>query len=429
MAGHASWVEYPKLTTVFKTLMHMPPFRNKSWWLRIVGLAGSLTALACSLQTAAAQTPSSRPVFLLEAVDVKGSERLPEGFLADELGLSPGQRINEEDLDIARTRLLGSGLFQSAQFFLSKGQAQDRVRLVIELEDDSGVLGPWAWGSSIAVLQEQNTDTSLRNPNQIDPYGIKAQIVSRNLLRHLHRAAVQIDMDGKGILRGAQFAYGFPRFSAEDAQFDASMEGTDGVWRYFEVLGFGTKGHLTWTLDRLTAGSFEYGVALFSNQEKHMRLPGFPDAIVGPRVGLRKETRLLSFRTSSGYSYTMAALLTTEGLRHMAFELGGAYSTEPWSQASLTLQSENLSVGGLSLSSRHSLRLEQALPVWHMASDPLLYLQGLWGHDTYREVNYAGTEWKVGLRFHSAGFIADLGLTYSLIPHLLKEMRNGEVQP
>lgn len=362
---------------------------------------------------------------LLDRLSWKGSERLPSDFLSDELGLRAGQLLSEDELTRARNRLLATGLFRSVQFFLKKSAGPGRIELEIELEDDPSVLGSWALGGNLFVHQDTR-DTSQSSPNQLDPLGIKAQLISRNLFHSLHRAAVQIDSDGDGNLRGWQLAYGWPRFSAEDIQFDASLEAVDGINRYFEVLGFGGKAQLAWSLDLQEGRSLQYGVALYSNQDPRMRLPGFPKAVGGPKIGLQKETRLLSFRTSEGYAYHVASVVTGEGLRHMSFEGGGAYTKDLWSGSSLTLEADMLSIGGLSFSGRESLRWEQALPIWQNEGDPLAYLQTIYGHDHYRQTKGEGYEARIGLRFHSSGLIADLALSYSRLPDGFAAARSGE---
>lgn len=353
----------------------------------------------------------------LERIESVGSQRLPPDFFETELGLKPGITLDDAVLAQARTRILGTGLFRSAQFFLKRGAEPGQARLNIELEDDPSILGSWAWGSSLAVTQDQRTTETLGS--ELNPLGVRGQLISRNMFGLLHRASAQVDYDGQGILRAFQLGYGFPRFSAEDVQFDARMEAMDPTARYFDTLGFASKGEAFWTLEH-GEGSIQYGVALYSNQDETFRLRGFPKVVAGPRVGYMKETRLLGFRTTDGYALGGALVFTTKGTREMSYELEGAWTSSLWPSSSATLQTQILSYGLISLSQRSSLRLEQALPVWNTGDDPLLYVQLTHGSDRWKEFKDEGSEFRLGLRFHSSGLIADFAFTLSRFPERLE---------
>ncbi len=365
---------------------------------------------------------------LLEKVDVTGSQRLPTAFLERELRLLPGVEVTEEELTADRNRLLGTGLFQSVQFFLSKGQNPGQARLNIELVDDPGVFGTWAWGGSLGLTQDQSSSDQLGG--EFNPLSARAQIISRNLFNSLHRASAAVDYDGQGIMRGFHVAYGFPRFSQESVQFDARMEAADAQARYLDILGFGARGQAYWTFDQDNGTRIQYGLAIYmNNRGQRFSLPGFPRTLIGPKIGLYRENRLLSFRPSEGYSYGASVILNSQGLKKMGYELEGAVTENIFGPSMLTAQVQALSVGFESLSYRGSLRWEQPLPILEAASDPGIYLQFTHGTDQYKDFRFEGREARLGLRFHSAGLIADIALAFRTLPESMKDVLEQEWEP
>jgi hypothetical protein len=365
---------------------------------------------------------------LLENVDVTGSQRLPTAFLERELHLTPGVSVTEEELTADRNRLLGTGLFQSVQFFLAKGQNPGAARLKIELVDDPGVFGTWAWGGSLGLTQDEGSSDQFSG--EFNPLSARAQIISRNLFNSLHRASAAVDYDGQGIMRGFHVAYGFPRFSQESVQFDARMEAADAQARYLDILGFGARGQAYWTFDQPNGTRLQYGLAIYmNNRGERFSLPGFPRTLIGPKVGLYRENRLLSFRPSEGYAYGASVILNSQGFHKMGYELEGAVSEGLWGQSMLTAQVQGLSVGFESFSYRGSLRWEQPLPILDEASDPGIYLQFTHGADHYKDYRYDGREARLGLRFHSAGLIADIALAFRTLPESMKDVLEQEWEP
>ncbi|WP_141735598.1 hypothetical protein [Oligoflexus tunisiensis] len=365
---------------------------------------------------------------LLEKVDVTGSQRLPSAFLERELHLTPGVEVTEDELTADRNRLLGTGLFQSVQFFLSKGETPGHARLRIELVDDPGVFGTWAWGGSLGLTQDQSASESLGG--ELNPLSARAQLISRNLFNSLHRASGAVDYDSQGIMRGFHVAYGFPRFSKESVQFDARMEAADAQARYLDILGFGSRGQAYWTFDQDQGTSVQYGLAIYmNNRGQRFSLPGFPRTLIGPKLGLYQENRLLSFRPSEGYAYGASVILNSQGLKKMGYELEGAVTKNLWDDSHITAQVQGLSVGFESLSYRSSVRWEQPLPILEAASDPGIYLQFMYGADHYKEFRYEGREARLGLRFHSAGLIADIAVAFRTLPESMKDVLEQEWEP
>lgn len=357
--------------------------------------------------------------FAIDGLIVKGSERLPESYFDQELGLKAGSEIQEEDLPALQHKLLGTGLFRSANFFLSKGSKPGRFILQIDLEDDPSVFSDWAIGNSLFLTQEQRQGLG----SELNPYSARVQVISRNLFRAQHRASLDADFDGMGILRAFEVAYGFPRFTQEGVQFDAHFEGVDPAARYSEVLGFGNKGEALWNFELYSDTAFQYGAAFYLNQGRRFTLPGFPRGIVGPKIGLRRETRLLSFRPSDGGAVGASVVFASEGGDQMVYEAEAAYTLGLWSSAEQTVQGNVLSVGGKSLSFRASWRLEQNLAATGFSALPKIYLLAETGGDRYREIHDRGYDFRIGTRFHSNGFIADIAFAYSTLPERLEKWR------
>lgn len=365
---------------------------------------------------------------LLEKVDVTGSSRLPSAFLERELHLTAGTEVTEEELTADRNRLLGTGLFQSVQFFLSKGQNPGQARLKIELVDDPGVFGTWAWGGSLGLTQDQSSSENLGE--EFNPLSARAQLISRNLFNSLHRASAGVDYDGQGIMRGFHVAYGFPRFSQESVQFDARMEAADAQARYLDILGFGSRGQAYWTFDQSNGTSIQYGLAIYmNNRGQRFSLPGFPRTLIGPKVGLHSENRLLSFRPSAGYAYSASVILNSQGVKKMGYEVEGAITESLFGHSMITAQVQGLSVGFESLSYRGSLRWEQSLPILDEAADPGVYFQFTHGADQYKDFRYEGREARLGLRFHSAGLIADIAIAFRTLPDSMEDVLEQEWEP
>lgn len=356
--------------------------------------------------------------FAIEELIVKGSERLPEGYFSEELGLKPGSEIEENDLPALQHKLLGTGLFRSASFFLQKGSKPGRFRLQIDLEDDPSVFSDWALGSSLYLTQEETEGLG----SESSPYSARVQLISRNLFREQHRATLDADFDGMGILRAFQIAYGFPRFTQEGVQFDAHFEGVDPAARYGDTLGFGNRGEALWNFELYPDTAFQYGAAFYLNQGRRFTLPGFPRSILGPKVGLRRETRLLSFRPSDGGAFGASVVLGSE---RTVYEAEGAYTLGLWSSAEQTIQGNIQTIGGKSLSFRATWRLEQNLAAAGFAALPKIYLQAQTGGDRYQGIQDRGYEFRIGTRFHSNGFIADIAFAYTTLPERLEEWRSA----
>ena len=164
-----------------------------------------------------------------------------------------------------RDHLLSFGLFKSAILVMRKGSKPGWARLIVEVEDDEGVLSDWAIGGDLAV-QFTEAGASAVSPDSA-PMDYKLGIVSRNLFSSLHRGSIVIDIDSKGQYREGQIAYGLPRFALEDVQFDAEIASIDIQHRYLNALGFGGRGQGLWSRSLEGPGEIQYGAAMYVNKE------------------------------------------------------------------------------------------------------------------------------------------------------------------
>lgn len=351
---------------------------------------------------------------VLENVQWTGSQRVDRQYFEEELGLKANATFSLSQLERVQSRLLSTGLFRSARLFLERSNRPGHASLNIELEDDPSVLGPWALGGKLGLTQSQVSSRTLGN--ELNPIGVKAQLVSRNLWGKLHRALAEVDLNQAGQIQAFQAIYGLPRFSEENNQFDASFEGVKPNERYLEALGFGLKAQATWTLGPLLGPQYVGGVAFYSNQNESYVFPGERRTVLGPKFGIQKETRLLQFRPSEGYRLAASVVATSAGIRAMSFETEGALTQDLGSWAAWTAESQILSVGLASVHMRHRLRLESSIPLWNEPQDPLVYLEGVHGYDRGENLKLEGRQIRLGLRLHSNGLIADIAFSVKTLP-------------
>ena len=143
----ASGLSHRSEKTLFSTQRHV--------WLTLLLSAffcRSIPATAEDGSLKSRQNSSPKPTqLILEEVRIQGSERLSPEQIATELGLNTEEPIALEQIQAAQLNLLSLGLFKSAFLSFKKGSEPGHVILVVELEDDTNVLGPWAIGSLLAI--------------------------------------------------------------------------------------------------------------------------------------------------------------------------------------------------------------------------------------------------------------------------------------
>jgi hypothetical protein len=329
--------------------------------------------------------------------------------------------LNDDLVMTSRTKLLGLGLFKSVILVMRKGTKPGWAKLIIEVEDDSSVLGDWAMGGSLGV-SVSDSKASPAVPGTNVPMNFRLGLIGRNLLGDLHRGSGFVDFDDKGLVREALFTYGLPKFAREAVQFDTQIAVVDPRYRFMDSKGFGAKGQGLWTqnLSDTLNGDLIYGVAMYLNQKERFTVPGFPKSVAGPKVGYYRETRLHGFFPQEGAMFSSSIVVNPIEFHTSVIELNIAQTMELASNLLLTVDTSLTTIGVQGYAGRGDLRFD--LPF--VSSDPNAdqaagYLSFQGGQDRTKQTNLVGTAAVLGLRYHSSGFIADIGLKITHSPEEL----------
>lgn len=364
--------------------------------------------------------------YVLESVELVGTERISVEQLASTFGLDPGTPLTDEFVMRTRSKLLGVGLFDSAIIRMKKGSKPGHARVIVELEDDVGILTPWALGGEVGITHSESQARSAPAPDSA-PLGYRTKLVGRNLFTSLHAGSLLIDLDGNGVLREAAVNYALPPFAAESVQFEAQLQATDVSRRYLNALGFGGKGQAIWSRSNETWREIQYGIAVYANRSPLFAVPGFPTLVAGPKAGIRYETRLQSFIPQPGYLLEGAAVLSPLKMRNSVSEVGAAYTLDLFSVSALTFDIRALGVGTRGFSTRAESRLDFPIIASRRGDEQAsLYARLRGGLDKFREdatdsdpeirTNLVGSVAIFGMRYFSSGFIADLSLQITRSP-------------
>jgi hypothetical protein len=354
-------------------------------------------------------------VYKLESVEVRGSTRLSAEDLTAELGLTKGTELNDELVMTSRSKLLGLGLFRSVILIMRKGSSPGMARLIIDLEDDEGVLTDWALGGELSVTASESLTPAV--DSNTSPMDYRIGLVGRNLFSSLHRGSFYLDLDGDANVRAGQLAYGFPRFTQEDVQFDAEVAASNPRYRYLDTMGFGGRGQGLWSMTMTGQGELLYGVAMYVNKKPDFAVTGFPDAVAGPKVAFFKETRLRGFFPGEGHQIGASFLLSPLNTEESILELSMARTTKVFDFAYFTLDAKALAVAENGYSFRGETRIDLPFSSANPDDDQaeaFLRLRG--GQDYIGKVSLLGSAAILGVRYHSSGFIAELGLKITRSP-------------
>lgn len=379
---------------------------------------------------------SSRRVSLyqLESVTVTGTRRISAEMLEMEFGLRPGVTLNDELVMNTRSRLLSLGLFHSVLLRMKKGSAPGQAQLIVECEDDEQVLTDWALGGEMAVTFTETTARSASPDGP--PRGYRLGLVGRNILNEQHRASALADLDARAIVREAEFAYGLPRFTTEDTQFDTRIHLVDVSHRYLNALGFGARGEAVWTQSYENLGDVQYGMAVYVNRQPRYSLPGAPTNVSGPKIGFHRESRLRKFVAGPGSLLEASLLLAPIQAEHSIAEIRLARSVDLFTWLSMTFDLNALSVGTTGSSVRGEARFDFPFSGGHTGigrehneqAETFVRFRG--GFDKYEDTSLVGSAAIIGLRYHSSGFIAELALQITRVPAAFSErLKPGEVAP
>ncbi|MEZ4741410.1 MAG: hypothetical protein R3B45_03025 [Bdellovibrionota bacterium] len=364
------------------------------------------------------QDAISRPrIYLLESIELVGTSRLSIEQLASNLGLRAGIPMDDDFVMDTRAKLLSLGLFKSVILSLRKGSEKGRAHLVFSVEDDDGVLGDWALGGSLGVVQSEAQVKSVSQ--NVSPLGYRIELIGRNFFNAQHRASSFLDIDGKGVVREAKLAYGLPRFAAEDTQFDTEVSVVDVNQRYLNVLGFGGHAQGLWSSSSFGLGKFRYGGAMYVNSGSRFRLPGFPRSVAGPQISYGYETRLLSFIPSPGYSAEASLLVSPIELDRSIAQLNLA-KTLPIGESRLSFLINSLGIAGGGYGLRSEVRYDLPIVITAMREEKInFYSRFRGGVDRIEGTNLLGSAAIFGLRYYSSGFIAEFALQVTRLPQQL----------
>jgi hypothetical protein len=394
-------------------------------------LTASLAALLAALLAvppAAAQAPEKPPaldvgpdhkvhVYRLESVEISGTRRMSSAALAEELDLTPGRPLDDDMVMTTRSKLLGLGLFKSAILVMRKGTKPGTAKLIVEVEDDDSVLSDWALGGELGVTATEATASNTAVDSQSTPMDYRLSLIGRNLFTGMHRGAVLVDIDERGLFRAGQLAYGMPRFAVEDVQFDAEIAAVDVQHRYLDALGFGGRGQGLWARSLANGGEMQYGAAMYVNKEPRFAVPEFPKSVAGPKFAYYRETRLRGFFPGSGHLVGASLLFAPMRTEHSLLELNLAKTYDLAQLLYLTFDVRALAVGvgGYALrgESRFDVPLGRAKPGEDQAE---LFMRLRGGSDSIEQTELVGSAAILGLRYHSSGFIAELAIKVTRSP-------------
>ena len=309
---------------------------------------------------------------------------------------------------------------------MRKGSKPGYAKLFVEVEDDESVIGDYGLGGELSVTHGEPVAVSV-DPNR-PPLGYKIQLISRNLFRDLHRLSIMWDVDSEGVIREGQVAYGFPRFSREDIQFDAQVSAVDVATRYLDTLGYGARGEAIWSMTTQDYGKFQYGVAMFLNQDPRFKVPGFPGKSAGPKIGYVKETRLLGFLPSEGYLFGTSAVVSPLRLDESLVEFVCA-RTVAVPLALMTMEGRALVTGLGAVAGRLESRIDVPLSGSNRDEESSeIFLKLRVGQDQSKTSDLVGSAAIFGVRYYSNGLIAELALKITKTPQefdSLLERENG----
>lgn len=407
-------------------------------WGRGLARASSLTSPAPSNSSTPLEVGRDGrvSVYKLENFEVRGTTRLEHVQLTDELGLVSGIALDDSFVMTTRSKLLGLGLFRSVTLFMRKGSKPGYARLIIEVEDDDNVLTDWAIGGELSATFTETAASSIESNTA--PLDYRLGLVTRNLANRLHRGIFLIDFDNNGKTRMGQIAYGLPRFALEDIQFDAELAAVSVRYRYLDSLGFAGRGQGLWSRSISYYGELQYGAAMYINRPRtEFATPGFPGVVIGPKLAYLRETRLRGFFPGEGNLLGASLLLSPSNPGQSVLEFIAAQSWSIGNLAYLTLDARALTVG----SNDHAVRAETRVDIPIGRASPqqdqaevFLRLRGGFDRARYdsselknegRKQDLSRTELEgsaaiLGVRYHSSGFIAELGLKITRSPEELQ---------
>jgi len=342
--------------------------------------------------------------YKLESLEVTGSSRLSREQIREQLRISDNTTLSDEWLAEARTKLLGLAVYKYVFFSLKKGSNPSYAKLIITAYDDDEVLSDWATGGEFGLsLVKPAPDLGDDSPVRSYRFGL----VARNLLKRSHRGALIAELGNDGNLVLGSLAYGLPRFVSEAIQFDAALVLTDPSQKYLETEAFGMKGQTIWTRQRWGL-DVNYGLAWYSNRHDLYRLDHWPSLVSGPKLGLVRETRLLSFLPKPGYKAAASIVPSLVNREHATLEAEMLRTEQFRDLLAVTAAGKLVQIGRGATTLRGEFKIELPITTSSHGLRSILYFSRRLGRDQYRSFKHSGSETIAGYRYHSTGFIGDI---------------------
>lgn len=354
--------------------------------------------------TAAQNASPSTPYYRVESIELVGSSRLTTELVYEQLRINDNTLMSDEWLDNARTKLLGLAVYRNVFFALRKGSKPGYAKLIITAENELSVVSDWAAGGEFGLsLVKPSPDISEESVFKSYRFGL----VARNIFNRAHRSALFTEISTDGNLAFGTLAYGLPRFASEAIQFDAAISVVDPDRNYLGTEAFGIKTQALWTRQRAGV-DLTYGLAWYSNRHDRYSLDEWPELVSGPKIGILRETRLISFLPESGYRAYIAVIPSLVNRKHATVEGEISRTIKDPYFGAVTGSTKAIQIGKNATSLRAEVKYELPITTSSRGLRSQLYISRRLGLDRFQSFKYSGSETVAGYRYHSAGFIGDI---------------------
>lgn len=102
--------------------------------------AWPLLPLFALLSAPSAAQEEARPAYVIESIEISGNTKTEQELIVEALLFAPGELFSEALAERSRVRLLGTGLFSSAEIGIKKGSVRGQVIVVVALEERNTLL-------------------------------------------------------------------------------------------------------------------------------------------------------------------------------------------------------------------------------------------------------------------------------------------------
>jgi outer membrane protein assembly factor BamA len=216
-----------------------------------------LLCLLAPLAAFAQADPASDPPLTVESLECRGNVHTSCRFILGHLYLSEGDRLDEEEIQNAKLRLLWLRNFSAVSIYLEKGTRRGRARIVVEVTEASTVnkeltLGYFHSNGSIGqLLQGRWTDQNLFGNGKVLDF--KASLVTPLGGDRQKQALAQLSYVDPHLFDSKRYY-----FSTDIAYLDTDVDRENGdtidIRQLALDLNFGRR---LWDFSYLTAG-FQY---------------------------------------------------------------------------------------------------------------------------------------------------------------------------